>query len=864
MAPTPNNAGVRFNWDSDPKAVSKLLQFISKKEEYKHAFFPSGHTQIAKKYLIAQKACIEFLSQDPWIIDAKRRGLVRWDEREKKWAATKAWGSSVSNPLSTKCAALARSMKTGMFKRENKIKSKWTKFEDIPKKKDRDRFRAQYPYYFLLRELCPPPRSKDADSDTEIEIETDTNLNSQSRSKSASRGTTHTPQSAPSMALALPFEHLVAADPSSQRLSQPVNRKRRRIISSVVSGSESDISSSDSDADSDRATGSKNRRDRSPSDHAEFWASLGTEKEPDLVSSPVTGLGRRQKRIRYYVSVSPSQSSASASDSDETAMEPGPTGPPSIATTQTRHALKKLSVEPHVVHDTSDVEIEEVQDGGDDDDSESGAESDAESASSSASLSSAWDPSKERDSPVSLPFPHIPPIPPIKPRRQQDLKTPSSHPARASQAAEDVEMQSEEDDELEDAKSVDASSVVCLSPTAFDSAARPSKPRSSVIKNTIARADTKPTLREMARLHGSTDRAIQLQDERCDMKRTHVTSGAREDEGDNARSANNDDVAGVEDIVPGAPRDDSLKTFLEVMEGRSICDPDHVRHLGIPELNDIGNSIVTKQVCKDVMRHGLAKHYDAVATECQHIIHSWIRSEIVLANAQRHIDRIAPDYATDRLLKGYTYYVDPILRAKYLGKELERLLTALGGQCYSDLDSLLVLHLEQHWVITYTSASALLGPVLLSIPPIQSLPETVRLVRVGQAGKMILSKVRTLIEKGDKLSRAMLAMENHSSWRRLINTGLYIGSCVRPRLAKQIEDYASQANITTFPSKKEYRKALGSQQCESHVRVPKSKRWTGIRLECSTAERNRLIAKRASNERIMSPHEFLNYLKAPS
>ncbi|OCF39759.1 hypothetical protein I317_06421 [Kwoniella heveanensis CBS 569] len=88
---TPSNAGVRFSWGSDPKSIVRLLKFVSAKAEYKHAFFPSGHTQIAKRYLIAQKACIEFLAKDPWIRDAERRGLVCRTAHEKgaaEWEPT--------------------------------------------------------------------------------------------------------------------------------------------------------------------------------------------------------------------------------------------------------------------------------------------------------------------------------------------------------------------------------------------------------------------------------------------------------------------------------------------------------------------------------------------------------------------------------------------------------------------------------------------------------------------------------------------------------------------------------------------------------------------------------------------------------
>ncbi|OCF39760.1 hypothetical protein I317_06422 [Kwoniella heveanensis CBS 569] len=632
-------------------------------------------------------------------------------------------------------------MKTGVFKKGRKMKSKWKKFEDIPKKKDRDRFKLQYPYYFLLRNLCPPPKGTDTESDSDSQSKLTPSSNSKSGSN-ALRATTPAPQAA------LPYDHLIRTS-FSRRLTDPITRKRRRIISSAVSSSSDDNSGSEAEAASASDRDDDVLSIKSLSDHAEFWASL---KNDPTSSPPVRG--RLQKKIRYYAYVSPSSSASSEPEAGldvevgsvpETQAEPLQV---SIVTAKTRHALEKLSVVPQVINDSSDVEV------------------DIASMEELKAITS-------RRHPIQI----------------GDLQRRAGS-ASMAKVKTDVDMHNQEEDELDDANSEAGDSVVCLSPTAYNAAPGPSKPRSSVIKNKVANADVKPSLRKMTELHGAPSTAIKIDDVTCDMEESAHT----------------------------------------------------IENEGPPNV------------------------YEATSARCRPFIHSSARSEIKLAIAQRYLDDAAEDFAIQFHLKGKHYYVEPIVRAMFYGREMERIFAVLGGQCYGNWTSFTALEQEQQYVLTCSS----FGRTLLE-PPESELHSndrptgTAKCIPAVRGVAWIYGQARLLAEKRDAIYQDIRDLKNNGLplWRSSSTTVFYVGPSIKPCLAAELEGLASRAKMKVVHTKKEYRKVLKGARNSNLPGSQTPVRWIGLRLEGISKEKIRLIAKKVPNEKILLPSELVHYLKNP-
>ncbi|WVW79335.1 hypothetical protein I302_101303 [Kwoniella bestiolae CBS 10118] len=263
-----SEAGVRVSWTTNPQLTLKLLTLIKKEKIYRQVFFPRSSTLPKDRHLYARAAVTEFFRKDEWMRDAERRGLAIWDATERAWRPTKAWGSTISNPIDARITLLKNWMSSGYYKTKYQIADQWTSFDDIPSKSKRATFRASHPYYFLLKELCERGKKK-------------------------------------GRADALEYRDMPKPNPG--------NSKRRKRSPSISSSSSSSTSDSDSDSESDsstRSSSSSSSIDTKPPQAEKLRTSdtntslvPGTEVKPIIVTPPHQSLVSAQTPRRAPRSV---------------------------------------------------------------------------------------------------------------------------------------------------------------------------------------------------------------------------------------------------------------------------------------------------------------------------------------------------------------------------------------------------------------------------------------------------------------------------------------------------------------------------------------------------------------------------------
>jgi hypothetical protein len=93
------------SWEVYPNKTLELLELIRSNERYRQAFFSLSLSQPKNQYQVAREICLEFFADDPWMMDAKRRGLVKRQAGTGKWVETENWTSRVTNPVKGRIAA---------------------------------------------------------------------------------------------------------------------------------------------------------------------------------------------------------------------------------------------------------------------------------------------------------------------------------------------------------------------------------------------------------------------------------------------------------------------------------------------------------------------------------------------------------------------------------------------------------------------------------------------------------------------------------------------------------------------------------------------------------------------------------------